>query len=227
MRLLTICFCASLTLACSSTHSDETAAPPPSAPYSAPQASDPSPSQRECDRETSILIGRIYYLANPAAEHLHFDTLEEFVSDNSRRLSRDTQFARCATRAGARLRSAGFASFDARTADEAYASALNNGATIEQAQSVQSSINRGSLELATMGQELSWMARVIPSAAEGDWDPYRSPPDTQARQMIRQVWPLYEGLFADPSTRATFEEAINQFQPWLEYQVAFLVAQTP
>lgn len=178
---------------------------------------------RTCDEQTARLIGRLYYLTNPINEQTNPQALEAFVQSNSQLLSRGSSWVDCARRVGNQSISRAIQSFSSEDADHAYESSLEMGATMEQAQDVAGSMNQGSIDIMMMGEELLWLAEVIPDAAVGNWNSYNTT-GTQLRQQIRQLWPLYQGVMAmDPSMRNILEQTMQQFQPWIEYQMAALV----
>jgi hypothetical protein len=180
-------------------------------------------SQRVCEIEHARTIGRLYYIANPIQEQTDLLPLETFVSENREFFSPSGAFTTCAANVAYRMMRQANLTFSPEDADRAYEDSLNAGAIPEQARRAADSINAGSVDTRTIGQELLWLARVIPNAAAGDWNPYRKT-GTELRLQIRQVWPLYNqpnGL--ELVSHTTIQEAQQQFQPWLEYQIAYLV----
>lgn len=181
----------------------------------------PTPSGRVCEEQHSRLIGRLYYVANPVSENTDSRELESFVINNRDQLMPGSRLLNCAANAGNRLRRQSVLSFSKADADQAYQQSLNWGATQEQAQAVSDSMIQGSIEGVTIGEELLWLSKVIPAAARGDWDAFKNT-GTDARQETRQAWRLMSKVI-NPSDQAAFKQAMQQFQPWLEYQIAFLV----
>jgi hypothetical protein len=176
-----------------------------------------------CGQQTAALIGRVYYLANPISEQTNPQDLVDFIQANGHLLARGSSFAICSDLAGRRLVTRGILTYSPQDADRAYESSLGMGATMDQANQVRTSINQGSVDAVAIGQELVWLAAVIPEAAAGNWGPYNST-GPMARQQTRVVWPLYEAMVGtDPSMQAMLDQIMLQFQPWIEYQAASLV----
>jgi len=202
----------------------------PSSSYSEPPTSEAPVSTvqprtaRLCDDTTAVLIGRLYFIANPLIEQTEPERIEEFVTTHAMHLGPTSAFMSCAKHAASRLTAAAYASFDARQADSAYGRVLEMGGSMEDANHVRGSLNRGSLELMTMGQELMWLTQVVPSAAAGDWRPFMATPATDARQAIRMVWPMVQSV-SRPDDIGVVKAAFAAYQPWLVYQVAILVLQ--
>jgi hypothetical protein len=196
-------------------------------PVSGPLNGGGSPSAKHgvapCDETAARNVGMLYYATNPVFEQTRSQDLVAFVRSNSQLLEANGPTIQCARIAGSRLVQRGLAAFSPRGYDDAYASALNMGANMDQARSVASSVNSGSLDAVMMGQELLWLAQVVPAAAQGNWGPFNNT-GSMSRSNIRQVWPFYQQMMAmDPSMRAILDEVLGQVQPWAEYQVAVLV----
>ena len=85
------------------------------------------------------------------------------------------------------------------------------------ARSVASDIQSGSVGLMAMGQELFWLAEVLPTAAAGDWKDYNTT-GTPTRQQLRQVLPWMDSIL-DPSTKQSFDIMMSQYAPVFEKQL--------
>jgi hypothetical protein len=221
MRTAAIVFSAALALSCSrgATESETF-----ELPAHDPGASAPS---RACSDDVAMFLGRMYFVVNPMHEQKQPRAIERFIEENASQLSADSPAVRCAAAAAQHSMSHALGTFDRAGADRAYERAVGFGATGEQAESVRSSFNEGSVQVYTIAQELAWIASVVPSAAAGDYGPFTTTA-TDARRMFRQAWPMYQQVLAlDPSNTAIVEAAIHQAQPWLEYQIAYLVSLTP
>ena len=77
----------------------------------------------------------------------------------------------------------------------------------------------------TMGQELLWLSQVLPSAAEGDYEPYNTT-GTPARQLWAQVLPYMRMLFQmNPDLYQTMQNVMREMQPVMEQQIYDLARQ--
>ena len=173
-----------------------------------------------CNEETARLLGRVYYLSNPLSDHAEFVT---FIQENASYFSRNGSAIKCATALGNRLIKLGLRSFNKEDYDHAYERTLEMGGSMEQARDVASSINQGAVDLFIMGKELVWLAKVLPSATEGDWNLFETS-GTETRNQIRQVLPMYKIILEmDPSTAQMVNSVMKQFQPIAEKQVEMMV----
>ncbi len=188
----------------------------PTASAQVPQATSP------CDETTARNVGALYWTLNPIKEQTEPQELMTFVRNNSKLLAADQPMVQCMRFVGTRLMQQGLAAYSPADRDRAYESALGMGADMEQAGKVADSINSGAVEAFIMGQELVWLADVVPAAALGDWGPFVST-GTVSRLTFRQQWPLVQQMLVmDPSLGRLVEQTIYQIQPWVEYQVAVL-----
>ena len=84
-------------------------------------------------------------------------------------------------------------------------------------------MNAGSVDLFSMGQELLWLATVLPTAAQQDWRPYYTT-GRPWRQQVREALPNIRQLGQlDPSVAPMLGAMLQVMQPYAEYQVAFFV----
>lgn len=179
-----------------------------------------------CTEQAAQDVGAFYYRLHPITEQTHPDRVLALVQAHKSLLAPDSPTIRCMRLVGRRLASQGLAAFAALDADHAYASALSMGANMDQAQRVAESITSESVDTWAMGQELIWLADVLPSAARGDWTLFGQT-GTQERMSIRQVWPLYQQMSAmDPTMQPLLDGAMASIQDWVEYQVSVLAYRT-
>jgi hypothetical protein len=78
--------------------------------------------------------------------------------------------------------------------------------------------NYGS-DMVTMGQELIWLANVLPAAAQGDYIPYNTT-GTETRRMISQIQPIYQMLCQmDMSVCQMMLGMFREMAPQIEQQI--------
>lgn len=182
-----------------------------------------SPAQVVCDARTALSVGQLYYGVNPYFELTRPRDVETFIRQNAALLSANSAVIHCAAIASERLKSFAHGSFDARAADDAYAMAIAQGATMEQANDVRRAINRDAIGTLIVAEELEWLAEVIPHAAFGDYGPFTRT-GTDSRRMFRQAWPMYQELLrADPSNKVLLDSALSNYQGWLIYAIGYMV----
>ncbi len=186
----------------------------PPAPVQTPQTFDPKVAQ---------VVGRVYYYANPLSDH---SVLVELVQQNKAVFTENSDVIRCAKALGSILFRQAAISFGENDYNKAYGRALEMGATGEQARGVADSMQSGTLDLFMLGQELLWLAEVLPSAADGDWGPFKTT-GTETRIMARQLLPLMNMMLeSDPDSAAIKNAVMQQYQPIVEEQMVWLAIMT-
>lgn len=183
----------------------------------------PTPRQRACDVDSARKLYQVQVLSNPLSEMLYgTEELQAYVQQNKAYFVQDGQAIKCATVLGQYLFNQGILTFDEHASERAGRYAVN----MEQYHQLEADINRGSIDLALQGEELLWLAQVLPEAAEGNWGPYLST-GTMMRQQGRQVvGPLIiqminQGLM-DPMVFAQMEAEIKAMAPTVEDQYVIL-----
>jgi len=172
-----------------------------------------SSDKRTCPDAAARVLGHVYFLSNPISE----ENLQSYVSENRSYFAKDGAVVRCAEALGKRLVFSGVNAYDPK----AYERAMGAGPA-EFAPDVATSINSGAVNLVVMGLELQWLARVLPSAARGDWELYNTT-GTQTRLQIRQVLPMYQTLLSqDPQMAQMVREIMKDFEPMAEEQILML-----
>lgn len=178
--------------------------------------------QSICSPDEARLLSRLYFLANPARPH---QDLRRFVEHHSACLQAGSPVIRCAARLGRALERRGMAALD----PDDCGSILDPGyATAEQARCVVLSIQRGAVDPGALGRELSWLSRVIPPAARGDWRPY----DSTGTPLRRMLAPAKHGgeWIRDMAERGAQPEVASLFQPLMQGNVevlACLIVESP
>lgn len=80
-------------------------------------------------------------------------------------------------------------------------------------------------DILTMGQELLWLAQVLPSAAQGNYTPYNAGGTTN-RQLAFRVLPMYRMLCQmAPAICEMMFNMFNEISPQIEQQVYVLARQ--
>lgn len=169
------------------------------------------------DQTTATNLGRLYYAVNPLNEVQNPESIRQFINENKSLLQDDSPTINSAKKLGEKLIQSGLSAFSYDDYDRAYGSVLNMGGDMNQARGVADSLKQGSVDAFMMGQELLWIANVVPKAANGDWTDFDQT-GTQSRKTMRQVWPIYQSLGMQP----ILNEYMPLFQPIIEEQVTFL-----
>ena len=146
----------------------------------------------------------------------------EYIQQNRTYFVEDCTVIRYTEYLGNKLVSSALSSFAQKDYDRGYESALGMGATMEQARDVANSIGSGSVDLYLMGNELLWLAKVLPYAANGNWSLFKTT-GTENRNQIRQILPIINMLIeTDHSMGQLVDEVMNQYGPIVEEQIAML-----
>jgi hypothetical protein len=157
-------------------------------------------------------LARIYALTNPMDER----DFRPFLSQNRSYFVENGEAVRLAKELGLTLIAAGVKSYDPGAEERAYRIAGSTGVPPEFAPGVARSLNSGSLELWSLGNELLWLSEVLPPATEGDLGPYQTT-GTLARQQIRQVLPLLKVILkSDPAMAELYRSVMRQYGPLAE-----------
>lgn len=173
----------------------------------------------QCTVESAQILGHLYYLSNPMG---NANDLTAFVNQYRAHLTSNGTVMKCAKTLGNKLIAQSLGAFSQADYDDAYGSVLEMGGTMDMAHDVAYDIQSGAVDLLMLGQELLWLVQVIPSAANGDWRLFNTT-GTETRNMIREVMPIYQMMFAmDPSMAQIFDDVLAQFGPLVEYQMVML-----
>ncbi len=172
-----------------------------------------STDRRTCPDRAARVLARAFFLSNPGSG----GNIGAHIAQNRSYFVEGGAAIRCAEALGTRLVYAGIKAYDPK----AYERAMGVGPAVH-AGAVADSINSGSASLWALGQELLWLGKVLPSAARGDWRPYRTT-GTSSRQQIRQILPIYQQLMSmDPAMAQMVQGIMRQFQPIVEEQILML-----
>jgi hypothetical protein len=175
-----------------------------------------------CSDQSARLIARAYFLSNPM---LPDDEFRAFVAGNRSALTSSSPAIQCGQVLGAHIALRGIGAYDT----DAYRRAMGSGPA-ELAPDVARSINSGAVDLFVMGQEIAWLAGVLPAAAEGNFGPYATT-GTETRVMMRQalalVGPLVtmDGEFAQ--MLGMTKSLLGQFEAISEQQILMLAQMLP
>lgn len=174
---------------------------------------------KACTSENAKAIAYAYYYSSPIIDS---SKLVNFIERNKSFFVEDGGGTRCGASLGKALIYQGLQTFDQRDYDRAYERTLAAGGTMEMAHDVGSSMQSGSLDAYMMGQELVWLAQVLPSAANGNWNPYRTT-GTQTRNQLRQILPIYQMLrHMDPGVARIVDTVMGQYEQIAIQQIQML-----
>lgn len=169
-----------------------------------------------CSPESARLLGRAFRLANPMNDPRE---LEVFLRQNRSAFRENGSAVRCAKALGNAMVRQGVNAFSEMSYNDAYGGALQMGANGDQARKIANSMTSGAVDVYMMGEELIWLAKVLPAAEQGNWQPFNTTGTIQ-RQQARQYLPFYRQMRQmDPAISAVFEQTMKQFGPLIEEQV--------
>lgn len=164
-------------------------------------------------------MGQLLLQSNPLveADGQRWNNYVQWINNNAHLMTQDSPTMVCARKLGNALTSSGLRNFNQADYDDSYGRVLELGGNIDHARDVADSMMSGSVDAYMTGQELLWLARVIPSAAAGNWEPFYTT-GTQSRLQFRQVIPIIQqaGLGYDLGQLAPF---VGQFGPMVEEQM--------
>jgi hypothetical protein len=152
-----------------------------------------------CSETSSLLLARAVLLAAPIVidqtdVYLNEGTrLRAFVTEYRPYFGRDGEAIRCAALVGPRITAQGTASYDPTAYERVISSAPPEVGYM--ANDIADRMNQGSVAMFELGQELTWLAGVLPAVAEGDREPFHTtgyPIRDDNRRAIAQAWPLMQ-----------------------------------
>lgn len=175
-----------------------------------------------CTPQTAKTVGELYLASNPLfeADQKKFVTFQTIVEAYSRDLQADSPDIICANELGRALINRALTHFSGREIDAAYGRALSEGATLGEAQKIKDSFANDSVTTDMMGEELVWLSKVLPPAANGNWQPYWDP--NSATEQRRE----YRYAVAMMRSMPTGSEALKSMQGGFAYYRSILVDQT-
>lgn len=168
-----------------------------------------------CSEMDGIVVAGALALAHPFADE---SVLYKMVQENKALFSANSSVIACARKLGNRLVSAGLKSYDPKAADRA----ARSGGPAELVPDVARELNAFSLEASALGQELNWLAGVLPAMAAGDMVPFNTTASPQ-RAQIRQLLPLIKPFLQNP----LMAEIVKQQQRDTFQQTRALATATP
>ena len=178
-----------------------------------------------CDEVSSRLVAKSYVLTMPLLGR--DNEMVPLMQSNREYFAQGGGAIRCMQRLGTTLVQGGLArsrEFSGSSATERFGSSMPEGLAHLPGE-VDASMGSYGSDMFTMGQELLWLANVLPAAAQGNYTPYNTP-DTTTRRMLYQVLPMYQMLCQmDPSICQMMLGMFREMAPQIEQQVYVLARQ--
>ena len=171
-----------------------------------------------CTLETARAIGNLYLLSMPLMDH---EDLVAFVQENKYSLTSSSSIIQCMKKAGSRLTGDGISAYNPNDYNKAYGRVLEMGGTSDMAHDIASSMESPAMQALAMGQELLWLAKVIPEAANGNWEPYNNPETLVRKLMIEEVR-MQMNYFA-PSVNQFLQQYLRVNQEDIANQFAYVI----
>lgn len=165
-------------------------------------------------------MGELLVRSNPLIEMNagQFQSFQGFIQGNSSLLQSNGPTMTCARELGQALQYQGLSSYSQSDYNDAYGSVLAQGGTIDMAQDVAGGMQSGALDAWMTGQELVWLSQVIPSASNGNWQPYLTT-GTESRNQVRQVMVLLQSMPDMQSMLQEVQHLLLSYQPIVEEQM--------
>lgn len=178
-----------------------------------------------CDEMSSRLVARSYVLAMPLQGR--DNELIPLMQSNPGYFTQGGGAIRCMQRLGTALLEGALASsrqFSGSSAQERFGSSMPEGLANLPGQ-IDTNMRSYGSDMFTMGNELLWLAKVLPAAAQGNFTPY-STTGTDPRQMMSQVQPIYQMLCqTDPTMCQMALSIVREMAPLIEQQIYALARQ--
>jgi len=128
-----------------------------------------------CSQDAALVLARAYILAQPllVADDIYINNgepLRKWVAQRPDVFGREGVVTRCAARVGPRIAQQGIGLYD----PNAYEKVMDSSpAEISHlSQDVADRMNDSATNLFELGQELTWLAEILPAVADGDLEPF-------------------------------------------------------
>jgi hypothetical protein len=182
-------------------------------------------SSYACDENSSRLVARTFMLANPVLGREN--EIIPLVQSNRVYFNAGGEAIQCMQKLGVALTNAGLSQIQqnqGNSPSEQFAGVMPQGLEHLPGE-VSDSVNRYSSDIFTMGQELHWLAEVLPSVVLGNYNPYNST-GTETRRTLRQILPMYQQMcMSDPFICQMVTNIFGQLSPQIEQQIYTLALQ--
>lgn len=183
--------------------------------------------QQKYSEEAALMLGKLYYLANPYLVITDPMQVTNFVRSNASNLSKNSEVIRCAYELGYLLINQAASQYVNPNQDRERIYNIGQSAGVDPliTERAANEMSDGTTDLLLLGYELIWLSQVIPSAAEGNWDLFNNT-GTDSRKLFYQMWPLIQTMayYEDASIMEIFKQAMSQVQPIVEYQIFILAS---
>jgi len=172
-----------------------------------------------CDDVSSQLVARSYVLTMPLLGR--DNEMIPLMQSYPNHFTQGGRAIQCMERLGMALVQGGLAQsreFSGNSATERFGGQMPEGLEHLPGQ-VDNTLGSYGSDMFVMGQELLWLASVLPAAAQGNYTPYNTT-GTETRRMMYQVLPVYQMLCTmDPSMCQMMLGMFRQMAPQIEQQV--------
>lgn len=184
----------------------------------------PQPESHVCGIETAVMIGALYVYSSPLKDS---EEMQEFVSEYSDFLGANSDVIRCMRNLGNSFIQQGTTQFEFTYEDEnqvrssVYDMAAGSGLDATNiADNITGSMRSEALQPIIVGQELLWLAEVIPEAADYNWDKYETT-GTYFRQQALQQAAQYNAILElygayDPEMQALMDAIMPEMNQWID-----------
>lgn len=186
-----------------------------------------------CNLEIAVMIGALYVNSSPSKDPHEIRAL---VNEYSNYLNANSDVIRCMSRLGNLFVQQGYSQFRFTNEDEnrirgsVYDMAAGSGLDgMDIADNITGSMRSDALQPVIIGQELLWLAEVIPYAAEDNWYRYENTGTYFRQQAIAQITQINAaielyGAF-DPEILAIMDAIMPQVNQWVdEYGMWYIIS---
>lgn len=175
-------------------------------------------AQTGCQTGADVLANA-YVRSNPMYA-LYFGNLESYIAENRMHFAENGDAIRCARAMSAALFRGSIRSYDPtalRRQQELNSQLGSMGISPGPAQASPSAM------FYEMGQQMAWLAKVLPAASRGNYQPLRTPV-TDTQRMKAFATQMLQSLLQDPSVRQTFVQMEPLFREAAQMEYKQLMA---
>ena len=170
--------------------------------------------------DTVKKVTKLSFVSNPCLVILDESQFKDFLSTHANELGSDSDIIKCCNELGTKLIEKGINGFSKEEQEFGYARALDLGASMEQAREISFAVNQQSVDEFTLGKELLWLSKVIPSAAQGDMTKFNNP-ESGNRKKIQFAVQAVKG-FSSQSDMQLMKTTLNaHYQHYEKYVLEY------
>jgi hypothetical protein len=178
--------------------------------------------ERTCNANDATFWAEAFILSNPVITSVN--ELQKFVEMHKDELRNDSPLINCASLVGRKLLDKGASMYSRDDQTRVYNNMISIGTPAHEATRIANEFNAGAYDAMMIGEELIWLAEVLPQAAEGNWTPYQTT-GSERRKAARDYVALMRSLdgLMEPGTSEQISGVMKQYGPEMKQAVLYII----